>query len=146
MACDVPSSDLVAFCLMISGYDPEISADRLIQQVEKYQHSHACNFGIDSDDFFMALSWLAVNTDLCLFSEIDHIEECFAHLTLRELIPLMLRYEGVYCSDEGEYWYDEESVTRPAVDPVALREFINTHPSYSSEDMRRFLAGVPAGK
>jgi len=110
MASIIRSSDILAICLILSGYNLDADLAKVIENVEVYQKENDCFLGTGPEDFRNAFFWLAYNAGLIGFSNYDEFPEIMKNVSLRKLAGTLLSTRELHCNDEGEYWEGEYSL------------------------------------
>ena len=106
MAYAITSEDIIAICLLLVDFDPEIGIGEVIRRAEEYQKSESGNFGESEWDFRMAFFWLGLELGWIKLEEaLSRGPWKLSGVPLKEwIIPLLTHYQDIYFNDEGEHW------------------------------------------
>ena len=147
MASAVRSVDILAMCLIFSGYKPDVTMADVIDRAEAFQRDKNCCFGASSEDFGNAFFSLMHQTGLISLSEYEAFPDRLKQTTLREMISPILGFRELYCNDEGEVWLENNShdggdagCDNPADQEYEsrIREFFKDPGSLSHESVSAF--------
>lgn len=143
MACDIPSSDVLAICLIFADCDLDMSMEKVIQRVDEFEENEHRFFGTSLSDLHMSFYWLAYNLDL--IENLSEFEEIvpglFKKITLREWIKPILHYNDLFFNDEGEYWTEEKDNSEYLAHNSRMREFFNEPGEKDRQSVMDFLRG-----
>jgi hypothetical protein len=141
VARDIPSSDVLAICLIFADCDLDISMGKVIQRADEFEESEHRFLGTSLGDFRMSFYWLVYN--LNLIENLSEFEELVPGLlekiTLREWIKPILHYNDLYFNDEGEFWTEEKDNSEYFAHNSKMREFFIDTVGKDRQSVRDFL-------
>jgi hypothetical protein len=106
MGRSVPTSDIVAMCLVAADCDVSLSVGEVIRRVEQYEDRPDYLFALEPGEFRRAFVRLAIfELHLCDLTEVFEPEHgLLARIPIWDWITPILSFNDVWCNDEGEYW------------------------------------------
>jgi len=104
MAYAITSEDMIAICLLLADFDPEMGIGDVIRRAEEYQECESGNFGESEYDFSKAFFWFG-DRWIKWEDAIPRGPWKLSDVPLKKWItPLLTHYQDIYFNDEGEHW------------------------------------------
>lgn len=97
------TQDILAICLLHADGNIDLSLENILFHAETYQERQNRHFGISRSDF-RGLFHMLMFCELGMKKFGEDIE----NITLRDMLPEILKYHSAYFNDEGEHWIKDD--------------------------------------